>query len=78
MNPNIKFFVVETEVAKGQRASAITEKATHDEAKMLYHQILASAYANKDVTYALVMIIDENGMNYEREVIRKAVESTEA
>lgn len=67
----VKYYVIETEIAKGKRASAITEKETRDESKMLFHQILASAYANQDVTYALVIVADENGIIYEKEVIRK-------
>ena len=39
----------------------ITEKTSIDEAKMLYHQILASVYADKDVSYALVMIVNDLG-----------------
>lgn len=60
----MKYYVFETETANGQQAFLTTPKENLDDAKMLYHQILASAYANQAVTYALVMIIDEGGGVY--------------
>lgn len=56
-----KYFVLEIATVDGITAKQITEKATLDEAKMLYHQILASAYANDKVSYALVQIIEDRG-----------------
>jgi len=57
----MKYFVIEIETTADGTAKQITEKATIDEAKALYHQILASVYANKDITYALVMIVNDLG-----------------
>ena len=61
MEENKKYFVIEIVTADGATAKQITEKATETEAWMLYHQIMASAYANPNVTYALCQIIDERG-----------------
>lgn len=57
----MKYFVIEIETTEGGTAKQITEKATLDDAKGLYHQILASVYANKAITYALVMIVNDLG-----------------
>jgi len=56
-----RYFVLEITTADGATAKAVHEKATMDEARMLFHQILASAYANDKVTYALVQIISDKG-----------------
>ena len=55
------YFVDEIVTVDGATAKQITEKATLDEAKALYHQILASVYANEKATYALVMIVNDLG-----------------
>ena len=57
----MKYFVLEATTANGATAKAITEKATEKEAMMLYHQIMGSALANDNVTYALCMVINEEG-----------------
>lgn len=57
----MKYFVLEITTANGTTAKAIWEHETLDAAKMQFHQILASAYANVDCTYALCMIIDDRG-----------------
>jgi hypothetical protein len=57
----MKHYVIEIETTAEGTAKQITEKATLDEAKALYHQVLASVYANDKVTYALVMIINDKG-----------------
>lgn len=57
----MQYFVLEVTTANGATAKAITEKATEKEAMMLYHQIMASALANDNVTYALCMVINEEG-----------------
>lgn len=67
----MKYYVFETEVVNSQQAFLTTLKESMEDAKMLYHQILASCYANQNLTYALVMIIDENGMPYGTEKISK-------
>lgn len=69
------FYVFETETVKGQQAIATTKKESREEAKMLFHQILASAYANENLTDALVIILDENGMPVAQEKIIKTVKS---
>ena len=64
----MKYFVIETaSVNHGAIAKAITEKDTLDEAKMLFHQVRASALANPDVTYSLCEVIDEAGGVYSKE-----------
>lgn len=57
----MKYFVIEIETTSSGTAKQITEKATIDEARGLFHQILASVYANKAITYALVEVINEKG-----------------
>lgn len=57
----MNYFVIEIETTADGTAKQITEKATIDEAKALYHQILASVYANPAITYALVMIVNDLG-----------------
>ena len=59
----MRYFVMEIVTADGATAKQITEKGTLDEAKALYHQVLASVYANNKVTYALVMIINDKGFS---------------
>ena len=57
----MKYYVFETELVSGQQAFLTTPKDSYEQACGLYHQILASCYANSNLTYALVMIIDEQG-----------------
>lgn len=57
----MKYFVIEIETTEGGTAKQITEKASLDAAKGLFHQILASVYANSAITYALVMIVNDLG-----------------
>ena len=57
----MRYFVIEIETTESGTAKQITEKATLDEAKGLFHQILASVYANNNITYALVMIVNNLG-----------------
>lgn len=57
----MRYFVFEIETTADGTAKQITEKATLDEAKGLFHQILASVYANNKITYALVMIVNDLG-----------------
>lgn len=59
----MRYFVLEIATVNGATAKAVTEKATLDEAKMLFHQIMASAYANDKVTYSLCMIINDKGFS---------------
>lgn len=55
------YFVVEITTVNGQTAKSLWDQATLDAAKAQYHQILASAYSNPNLTYALCMIINEKG-----------------
>lgn len=57
----MKYYVIQITTNSVGTATMITEKASIDEAKMLYHQILASVYADKEVSYALVMIVNDLG-----------------
>lgn len=57
----MRYFVIEIETTADGTAKQITEKATIDEAKALYHHILASVYANTAITYALVQIVNDLG-----------------
>ena len=57
----MRYFVIEIETTAEGTAKQITDKATLDEAKGLFHQILASVYANTAITYALVMIVNDLG-----------------
>lgn len=57
----MNYFVLEVTTANGATAKAVTEKATEKEAMMLYHQIMGSALANDNVTYALCMVINKEG-----------------
>ena len=57
----MKYYVIQITTNSIGTATMITEKTSIDEAKMLYHQILASVYADKDVSYALVMIVNDLG-----------------
>ena len=57
----MRYFVMEIETDAIGTAKQVTEKATLDEARGLYHQIMSSVYANSSITYALVMVINEKG-----------------
>ena len=54
-----RYFVIEITTTETGTATNITEKATIEDAKMLYHQILAAVYANKNVTFAICMVIND-------------------
>ena len=70
----MRYFVLEIETVNGATSSLITEKATEDEAKALFHQILSSAYANPNLTYAICQIIDERGYCLVMEKIPSIIE----
>lgn len=73
----MKYYVFETEKVSGSQAFLVTPKDKYEEACMLYHQILASAYANQNLTYALVMIIDEQGNTIDKTGITRPEPSEE-
>ena len=55
-------YVIEVSTNKaGQTAKGVTEKETTNEARMVYHQTLASMLANDDVTYGLCTILNADG-----------------
>lgn len=56
-----RFFVLEITTVNGSTSKAVWEQPTLDTAKMQFHQIMASAYANENCTYALCMIINDRG-----------------
>ena len=61
------YFVLEITTVNGQTAKAVWEHDDPDDtkafdaAKAQYHQIMASAYANENCTYALSQIINDKG-----------------
>ncbi len=63
----MKYFVLESAIVDGSQANALTVKDDFNEARMLFHQIRAAALANLNVTYAISMIIDDEGRVYESE-----------
>ena len=56
-----KYFVLEIITTASGTAKAVTEKSTLKESYMLFHQIMSSALANPDVTFALCQVIDSDG-----------------
>ena len=58
-----KYFVTEITKTKDSEAYAklITEKNSSNDAKMLFHQTLASIYANNKIEYALVYVTNYYG-----------------
>jgi len=73
----MKFFVVEIATTAEGTAKAITEKEDFNEAKMLYHQILASMMANTAVTVGICTIIDGAGrqmIDFTEKFVREATE----
>lgn len=70
----MKYYVTEITTVNGTTAKALWEHSTLEAAKAQYHQILASAYANADLTYALVQIIDDRGFCQVTERIPEYVE----
>lgn len=57
----MRYFVTQIVTANNATAIATHERESIRDAKMEYYQILASAYANPNVTYALVYIDNEFG-----------------
>lgn len=57
----MKYYVLEITTVNGSTAKGVWEFENIEDAKMQFHQILASAYANPNLTYALVQIIDDRG-----------------
>lgn len=67
------YFVIESSIANNAQANAITVKDTLNEARMVFHQVRASALANPAVTYNLTQVIDETGRVYDTEYHGQAV-----
>ena len=58
----MEFYVMEAVKIKDQNtATNVTVKEDEREARMLFHQILASAYANKDLESVVVEITNQYG-----------------
>lgn len=58
----MEFYVMEAIKIKDQNTAVnVTVKNEEKEAKMLFHQILASAYANKDLENVVVEITNSYG-----------------
>ena len=58
----MEFYVLEAVKIKNQNtAVAVTIKTDEKEAKMVFHQILATAYANPDLENGVVEIINSYG-----------------
>lgn len=70
----MKYFVLEVSTTDYETyAKGVTEKDDLYEAKMLFHQIMASAYANPSVLYAMAIVINEYGANEMIEIKRPPV-----
>lgn len=70
----MKYYVLEITTVNGATTKGVWEQDTIENAKMQFHQILASAYANPNLTYALVQIIDDRGFCRVTERIPEYVE----
>ena len=58
----MEYYVLEAVKIKNQNtAAAVTIKTDEKEAKMVFHQILASAYANLDLENVVVEITNSYG-----------------
>ena len=57
----MKYFVTEIVTVDGAEAKAITTKTDPKDAKMLFHQILASAYAQSKLDYCMASVTNEFG-----------------
>lgn len=57
----MKYYVLQATRETGQKidAIAITQKDTEKEARMLFHQILSSAYANENLDFLMAQITNE-------------------
>ena len=55
-------YVIEISInTAGQIAKGVTEKQSLSEARMLYHQALASMLANEDIIYGICTILNSDG-----------------
>lgn len=63
----MKYLVIESAVADGARANAVTVKDTYNDARMLFHQIRASQLANESVTYGMAMIVGDDTRVFDKE-----------
>ena len=73
----MRWYVVEIATTAEGTAKAVTEKEDFNEAKMLYHQILASMMANTNVTEGICTIIDSTGrqlFEYTEKFVREVAE----
>lgn len=66
-----KYFVIELTFDGTAYAKAITEKDTENDARMVLHQVMASAIANQNVKKAIVQIIDDEGLAIKAELFER-------
>lgn len=66
------FYIIQIVNTTEGVAKAITEQSTLDLAKMEFHQILASAMANENVSEALAMVISSSGAVYANEYYKRS------
>ena len=59
----MKYYVLQATREREQEidAIAVTQKDNEKEARMLFHQILASAYANENLEFLMAQITNEWG-----------------
>ena len=73
----MNYYVMKVTRVEGQDdAIAVTKKTTKEDAKMLFHQIMAGAYATANLEYAMAQITNEYGAIEALEVWRKETEET--
>ena len=66
----MRYFVTQITTVNGQTAIAVTPKDSLKDAKMMYHQILASAYVTPGMEYFLVYIETDTGEKVEQDFYR--------
>ncbi len=63
----MRYYITETADAGSGLATATHVRESYNEARMLFHQVRASALANAGVVYSLCVVFDEKGDVYDRE-----------
>lgn len=69
-----KWFVIEIMTVNGEMSKAVWDHNTENDAKSHFYQIMASAYANPNLTYALCEIITDTGYTLQMERIPNYIE----
>ena len=73
----MKYYVLEITTVNGETAKSVWEFDNITDAKSRYYGILSSAYANPNLTYALVQIINDIGYVERMERIPIATDEVE-